>query len=77
MWVWMWVSKDKYQLPLAVADSAHSLALMTGKTLNTIQSVVSKTEHGVGAKNPPYIRVWIEEDANDICDCGTCNSVCD
>lgn len=62
MWVWMWVSKDKYQLPLAVADSAHGLAMITGKTLNTIQSVVSKTEHGYGAKHPPFIRVWIEED---------------
>lgn len=61
MYLWMAITKDRFELPIAVATSAGELARMLGKQKNTIESVVSKTEHGVGAKRPPYVRIWIDE----------------
>ena len=36
------VSKDKYRLPLAVADSVPELSRMTGVSINAIASSISK-----------------------------------
>jgi hypothetical protein len=36
------VSKDKYRLPLAVADSVPELSRMTGVSINVIASAISK-----------------------------------
>lgn len=44
------VSTDKYELPLAVADSPRELARMTGNTCGSIRSMISK---GV----PGYIKI--------------------
>ena len=36
MIVWMKVTKDKYELPVAIADSCKELAEIVGKTSNTV-----------------------------------------
>lgn len=66
MWIWMAVTKDKYELPIAVAETALSLALKMGTKKNVVESVVSKWEHGK-QKKTPYVRVWIEEDKDGSC----------
>lgn len=38
MKIWMKVSHDKYELPIAVADSASELAKLCGTTPNVIYS---------------------------------------
>lgn len=60
MTLWMKVTKDKYELPIAVAGSAAELARMVGKTQNAIRSRVSH------AKKEPwrcsYVRVEVDDD---------------
>lgn len=51
MCVFMKITKDKYELPLAVADSPAELAAMTGDSVKTIYSVVSREKH---KSNPKY-----------------------
>lgn len=41
MYIWMKVSKDKYELPLCIADTADELAKMCGTTANSIKSSIS------------------------------------
>lgn len=57
----MLVTKDKFELPIAVADNPYQLSAMIGKSVNTIVSTVSKYERGV-YKKCPYRRVVIESD---------------
>lgn len=47
-------SRDKYHLPVAVADSAGELARMIGKSKNTVLSAIS---HGITA----YAKVEVED----------------
>ena len=56
--VWLKVSSDKYELPLAVADTAVELATLCGVTVNTIYSQMSRVKAGVLA-SCPYICVTI------------------
>lgn len=51
-YLWLLVTKDKYELPLAVADTANELARMTGTTKNNIVSQISR-----GNKKSMYRRV--------------------
>lgn len=51
-YLWLLVTKDKYELPLAVADTAKELAIMTGTTKNNIVSQISR-----GSKKSMYRRV--------------------
>lgn len=60
MTLWMMVSKDKYELPLAVADSAPQLAEMVGVSVNSIFSSYSCYIHGKH-KFSRYRKVEIEE----------------
>lgn len=57
--IWMMVSKDKYELPQVIADTAQELALMVGTSKNNIQSEVSHWEHG-RLKRPKFVRVRLE-----------------
>lgn len=41
MTVWLYVTNDKYELPLAVADSLSILARKLGVSTNTIHSAMS------------------------------------
>ena len=58
--LWMFVTKDEYELPLMVCDSVDELAKRLGKRPNTIYSAISKAK----LKNRPcmYHVVEIEED---------------
>jgi hypothetical protein len=59
--VWMKISKDKYELPIAVANTAQELAKICKVNVNCIISTVSKTKKGI-YKNPSYIKVEIEDE---------------
>lgn len=60
MFIYMKVSNDKYQLPVAVADTAKELAEICNTTANNIYSHISKNEKGI-YKKVVYIKVEIEE----------------
>ena len=45
MCLYLKVTKDEFELPLAVADSLKELAIMTGDTINTISSAMSHTKN--------------------------------
>ena len=59
MTVYMMVTDDKFELPLAVADSAPELAAMIGRNVNTIYSGISHEQHG-RIKRSIYKKVEIE-----------------
>ena len=40
--VYIRVTKDKYRLPVAIADSARELAEMTGVNMSSIYTTISK-----------------------------------
>ena len=46
MVVWMEVSKDKYELPVVVADSAEELAKKCGAKISTVMSIASMHNTG-------------------------------
>lgn len=58
MRIYMQVTTDKYQLPVAVASTPLELAKLVGTSVNTIKSCISK-----GSKK--YIRVDVEDDDNE------------
>ena len=51
-------TKDKYELPVAVADSAEELAAMVGTTKNNVYSCISKRYKG-------WKRVVIDDEEDD------------
>lgn len=59
--VWMQISKDKYELPIFVAETAQELADICGVSVNTVQSAVCRNEHGEYEKSQ-YIKVRVEDD---------------
>lgn len=63
MRIWMEVTRDKYELPVAVAGTAAELAKMVGVTLRAVQKCqVDAKKRGKPGK---YIRVEVDEDADD------------
>lgn len=61
MIIYMCVTEDKYELPIAVADTIPELARLTGATSGSIYSCLSKVKHG-NANRSRYIKVVIEDD---------------
>lgn len=59
--VWMEVTKDKYSLPIRIADSAKELAYMVGVKPETISSEASRFKRGI-LKTARYIRVDIDDE---------------
>ena len=59
--VWMAVTRDKYQLPYAVADSAEELGRIIGKNMNAIYSAVSHSKTR-GAKWCGYVKVEVDDE---------------
>lgn len=59
--VWMRITRDKYELPLAIADSAEELAEICNVKRETVASMVSSYEKGK-LKTSRYICVNVEED---------------
>lgn len=60
-YLYMAVTPDKYQLPLAVADSVQQLARMVGVTTNSIYSAISHGE-SMNWKKRRYLRIRIDEE---------------
>ena len=57
-YIYMAVTKDKYELPVCIADSAKELASLLGVTPNNVVSSISKHEKGI-YKRSKYIRVKV------------------
>ena len=60
-YLWMLVTADEYELPLAVADSARALAEMVGSTKHNVESFVSKGCNG-RMNGTKYIKVVNDEE---------------
>lgn len=60
MILWLKVTADNLELPVAVADTARQLADMVGTTTNNIHSSISKSKSR--GYRSQYIKVEIEED---------------
>ena len=58
--VWMQVTRDKYELPVAVARTARELADIVGKSENNIRSSIHHAEHA--GRRCSYVRVDVEEE---------------
>ena len=61
----MRITNDKYQLPVAIAESASELAAMCGTNANVIRSAVSHVRHG-RKKFCSYVCVEIDEKEGDF-----------
>lgn len=60
MTVWMLVTKDEFELPVAIADSAKELAELRGVNQLTVSSTCTKERKGFCRSK--YKRVEIDDD---------------
>lgn len=60
MFVYMKVTKDKYELPIAVANTVRELAAILGISENCISS--SMSHERAGKSISPYKKIEIEEE---------------
>ena len=60
----MYVTNDKYELPIAIADNAKDLAKMLGTTRNAINTFISRPSSCRNRKGK-FIRIWIDEYEED------------
>ena len=58
--IYMKVTKDRYSLPVAVADSAKELAALCGVSPNAIYSGFSHEKRGDWKS--PYVKVVVDDD---------------
>ena len=58
--VYMKVTKDKFELPIVVVDSAYELARLCGVNVSTIMHSVSTQSKRI-IKNSQYKRVWVSD----------------
>lgn len=56
--LWMQITKDKYELPIAVADSAGQLAQITGENKSNIKTQAMRAMQG---SSTSFIRIELEE----------------
>lgn len=61
MTLYMKISNDKYELPLAVADSPSELAAMLGLQKSSMWSIFSKLRKGV-SRYKSYLIVEVDDD---------------
>ena len=59
----MRVTRDKYELPIAIADTAKQLAEICHTSSNTIYSAIWHADRG--NKRSSYRRIEIDEDGED------------
>lgn len=59
--VYMYISQDKYQLPLAVASSSHELADILGVSQVAISSYICHSKRNKN-KPPKFIVVEVEDE---------------
>lgn len=58
--IYMKVTKDEYELPIAVADSVKELSQITGNKSGTIKSSISQAKKNGGKSQ--YVKVNVEEE---------------
>lgn len=58
--IYMKVTKDRYSLPVAVADSPKELAALCGVSQNAIYSAFSHEKRGDWKS--PYVKVTVDDD---------------
>lgn len=63
MTLWMEVTMDECELPVAVASSAEELARKIGKTTNNIYSAIYKAK--VRGYRSRYVKVEVEEENDE------------
>lgn len=61
MILYLMVTTDELRLPLIVTDSVLEMSRKTGKTVNNIQSQISKDKRGI-LKRSPFIRVEVDDE---------------
>lgn len=61
MIIWMEVTRDRYELPVAVADSATELAKMAGVKPQSIMEHTCKAARGK-IKRQRFVKVEVEDD---------------
>ena len=61
MTLYLAVSADKYELPIAVADSARELERILGLGKGTVTSHISKVRHGTLRKQK-YFKIEIDDE---------------
>lgn len=59
--LYLYVTDDKYELPLVVADSVAELARKVGRNESSISSMISKRARGIWP-NSRFVRVDLEEE---------------
>lgn len=63
MHVYMMVTEDEYELPLAVGNTAEELAKIVGTTTNAVLSGISHAKRGRGFGFSRYVKVeWEDEE---------------
>lgn len=62
MEVWIAVTKDKYELPIAVAESRRELAEICGVTPQTVSASASKYVRRPGERFCQYRKVIVDDD---------------
>ena len=60
MTLWMEVTQDEYELPVAVADSRKELAEMRHVSANTISSTICHGKRG-DYRQSKYVKVKVED----------------
>lgn len=58
--VYMKVTKDRFELPIVVADSAYELARLCGVNVSTIMHSISTRSKRI-IKNSQYKKVWVSD----------------
>ena len=61
MRLWMKITSDELQLPVAIADTAEELSEITGAKTNSIQSIASRLVRGKIDKGT-FVYVDVEEE---------------
>lgn len=64
MKVYMEISPDRLELPVAVADSPAELAKMSGTSADVVRSCISKQRRGIYRKSR-FIEIEIESEGTD------------
>lgn len=64
MWIYIKVTRDRFEHIIALADTIRELAKECGTTQNSISSSMSHAR--TGREWTPYRRVWIEEDDEEV-----------
>lgn len=63
--VYMMVSRDKYELPMAVADTLKELGGILGVSHTSISHQIRRQEAGTMKRRSKYVKVMIEEDEKE------------